>query len=69
MDWKQLIADVRAHGLTLEDIRTSCGFASRGHVHGVTTGKQQTVVWEVGDNLIRLHRRITRQSSKRTGRA
>lgn len=64
MDWKTLIAGLRARGLTLDEIRIACGFASRGHVHDVMTGKQGRVMWEIGDAMLRLHRRVMRRKVK-----
>ena len=61
MDWKTLIADMRARGLTLQQIKDAAGFASRGHVHDVLGGKQRRVYWEIGDALIKLHKRVMRR--------
>jgi hypothetical protein len=64
MNWKQLIADLRKRGLTLEAIRAECGFASRGHVHDLGGGKSFTVSWEIGNKLIRFHKRVMRRKAK-----
>jgi hypothetical protein len=61
MDWTKLIADLRARGYTLQRIAELCGFASRGHVHSVAGDKSRSIVWEIGDALIRLHRRVMRR--------
>ena len=62
MDWKHLIAEIRARDVTLELIRSECGFSSRGHVLDVQNGRLATVRWEVGDKLIRMHKRVTREA-------
>jgi hypothetical protein len=51
--------------MTLEDVRLECGFASRGHVHDLATGKQGSVSWEIGDALMKLHRRIRRRKVRK----
>ena len=61
MDWKKLLADIRARDVTLEKIKDECGFASKGHVHDVATGKQPHIFWERGDALIRMHKRVMRR--------
>lgn len=61
MNWQAIIAEIRSRGLTLEDVRAACGFASRGHVHDLATGHQQALRWELGDALIKLHKRVKRR--------
>lgn len=63
MNWIQLIADIRACSLTYEDIKKGCGFASRGHVHDLAHGKQAKVLWEPGDKLIKMHKRVMRRAA------
>ena len=63
MNWKQLIADIRSRGATLAEIAKTCGFASPGHVHDVANGRQPGVMWEVGDALIKLHKRVMRRKA------
>lgn len=63
MDWKRLVGECRLRGVTLEQIKDACGFASRGHVHDVATGKQPKVLWERGDALIRFHRKVMRRKA------
>ncbi len=64
MNFATLITDLRARGLTLQDIADKCGFASRGHVLDVERGEQQRLSWDVGDKLIRLSRRIKRRAAR-----
>jgi lambda repressor-like predicted transcriptional regulator len=67
MDWKNIIAEIRQSGATLEQIANQCGFASRGHVHDVMTGKQGEPKWSIGDKLLSLHRKSIRQLRRRNG--
>lgn len=64
MNWKQLITDLRAKGVTLQAIQAECGFASRGHVHDLGGGKSTNVSWQIGDSLIRFHKRVMRKKAK-----
>jgi hypothetical protein len=59
--FKEAIADLLGRGWTLQRIADACGFASRGHVHDVLNGKQISVSWEIGDKLLRLHKRVMRR--------
>jgi hypothetical protein len=61
MDWKNIVADLRKRNLTLEQIKDGAGFASRGHVHDIAAGKQRSVKWEIGDALLKLHKRVMRR--------
>ena len=61
MNWSTLIADIRGKRVTLQDIADKCGFASKSHVHDLATGRQHRVLWEVGDALIKMHRRVMRR--------
>lgn len=61
MDWPKLINDLRARNETYESIATACRFASRGHVHDVAHGKQKSVTWEIGDALLKFHRRVVKR--------
>ena len=63
MNWSQLIADMRTKGVTLDEIASQCGFSSRGHVHDVWKGRQARVLWEIGDKLLRLHKRVMRRKA------
>lgn len=56
MNWQQVVSDIRARGFTLEQIKDRCGFASRGHVHDIVTGKQERVLWETGERLLKMHK-------------
>lgn len=54
MNWKQLLADLRMV-MTLQDIADTCGLASKGAVHDIASGRQKTVMYEIGACLIALH--------------
>lgn len=54
MNWQQILADLRMV-MTLQDIADSCGLASKGAVHDISTGRQKTVMYEVGVKLVALH--------------
>lgn len=54
MNWKQILADLRMV-MTLQDIADTCGLASKGTVHDIATGRQKTVMYEIGACLIALH--------------
>lgn len=53
MNWKQILADLRMV-MTLKDIAEQCGLSSTASVHDLSTGKQQTVSYEVGVRLLKL---------------
>ena len=59
-----IIADLRARKMTLEQIKEQAGFSSRGHVHDVEQGHQKRLMWEVGDRLLKLHKRVMRRKVK-----
>ena len=61
MKWITIIADIRARGYTLEQIKDKAGFSSRGHVHDVAMGRQPRVMWEIGDALLKMHKRVMRR--------
>ncbi len=65
MNWKTIIAEIRQSGATLEQIAQQCGFASRGHVHDLMTGKQAEPRWSIGDQLLALHRKARRRLARR----
>ncbi len=64
MDWKPLLNELRATGLTLQQIKDACGFCSRGHVLDLQTGAQKWIRWEIGDALLKYHKRIMRQKAR-----
>lgn len=64
MNWQTLIAEIRERGVKLDEIRGECGFASKGHVHDLANNNQRSVVWEIGDALIKMHRRVMRRKVK-----
>lgn len=65
MNWTQLIKDMQAQGLTLEQIGDAAGM-SKGHVHDLKTGRNKAVLWETGEKLICHHKRVMRRKKKGT---
>jgi hypothetical protein len=63
MDWKQLIADLRAKGLTLRQIGETAGMSTSG-VHDLANGRSKSVMYETGLRLVQLHRRAKRRKAK-----
>lgn len=64
MNWKQLILDLTSRKITLQAIADECGFASKGHVHDLKTGRQATVSYDAGVKLVALHKRVMRRKIK-----
>ena len=64
-DWGRLVRQIQ-HGasMSLQKIADECGFASRGTLHDLTTGKSTTCSYERGDALVRLHKRVMRRKVK-----
>lgn len=61
MNWSALIQDLRQRRETYKSIAETCGFASKSHVHDLASGRQTKVLWELGDALIRMHKRVMRR--------
>ena len=64
MEWTTIIEYIRRAGFTLAQIAEECGFASRGHVHDVLTGKQGEPKWSIGDKLLKLQRKARRRMAR-----
>ncbi len=64
MNFKPLLRDL-AEVYTLNAIAEMCGFASRGHVHDVMTGKQAGVKYELGVKIADAHAKLVRQQKRR----
>jgi hypothetical protein len=64
MNWKQLIQDLTDRKITLQAIADECGFASKGHVHDLKTGRQCTVSYDAGVKLVALHKKAMRRKVK-----
>jgi hypothetical protein len=60
-DWQHIIQELRGRDLTLAYIADNCGFASRGHVHNLQKRPDSSVTWEIGDKLLKLHKRVMRR--------
>lgn len=56
MNFQSLLSDLRKV-MTLEAIAQEVGLQSRGAVHGIATGHQKTVTYDVGTKIVALHRR------------
>lgn len=61
MNWQQIIRDMRPP-LTFQQIAEAVGL-TKGGVHDLSTGRQKAVLWDAGDRLLKLHRRITRSKT------
>lgn len=57
MDWKKLIADIRASGLSQEQIAERLG-RSQAWVSAAADGKYSDLKWRDGQALIDLHRAV-----------
>jgi hypothetical protein len=64
MNWMQVVLELRERGCTLGYIAETCGLSSKGHVHDIASGKQRRVLWEAGDALLKLHKRVMRRKGK-----
>ena len=63
MNWQNLVCDLRSV-MTLEEIAKALGLKSKGAVHGISTGYQKKITWEVGDAILRLHKKAMRRARK-----
>lgn len=59
MNWKQLLSDLR-EVMTLDEIAAQIGLKSRSAVHAIANGHQKSVTYEVGVQILRLHKSMTR---------
>lgn len=50
--------------MKLSDIAKHSGLASAGHVHGIKTGKQVSVEYDVGVKLMDMHKFMKARQSK-----
>ena len=64
MNWKHIVREMKTRGVTLDEIALICGFASRGALHDLTTGKSMTCSYERGIALVELHKRVMRRKAK-----
>lgn len=60
MDWKTVVSDLRARGLTFEQIATPAGM-SKGAVHDLLTGRGKAVLYDTGVKLVALHKKVMRR--------
>jgi transcriptional regulator with XRE-family HTH domain len=54
MDWKTLIDELVAAGLSQAKIAAECG-TSQSHISGLYRGARKTPGWDLGNKLISLH--------------
>lgn len=55
MDWKTIISDLRAAGLTQSEIAQEAG-TSQGHISDIANGKKgKHLSFEIGAKLLALH--------------
>lgn len=62
MDWKQLVADIKAAGMTQEQIACEIGI-SVGSLSELINGKIGEPKWSRGDALIALHQKLCQQQA------
>lgn len=55
-----MVSDLRTV-MTLDEIAQAIGMHSRGAIHGIATGRQKNVTYEVGVKLAALHKRKAKQ--------
>lgn len=61
MDWKNIILEIKAHGLTQAAIAAEIG-TSQGHVSDIETGKRgKRLSFELAQNLIELRDRLRKE--------
>jgi hypothetical protein len=63
MNWSAIIHDLRSRRETYKSIAEACGFASKSHVHDLAHGRQTKVLWELGDALLKMHKRVMRRKA------
>ena len=56
-NWNQILRDL-GEVMTLQQIADACGFASKGHVHDLRSGKKKSVTYELGVRLMALHKKV-----------
>lgn len=62
MDWKKVIAELEAEGLTQEEIAGKC-HASQPYISQLKTGKRKRAGFDIGDALRALHKATLRKKS------
>lgn len=60
MDWKSILADLKAAGRTQKDIATKCGCAQTT-ISDLATGKTDQPAYSIGERLMALHKSATRR--------
>ena len=61
MDFKKLISELNTSGVTQAEISRSIGL-SHPSIIDLMEGRTLSVKWVVGDKLIKLHKRVMRNS-------
>lgn len=65
MNFQQLLSDLVQANMSHKEIADACGLASRGHVYDILTGRQKSVRYEVGVQIIDVHRRKMQLAKRR----
>ena len=63
MNWTEIIQDLINFGLTQSEIAQKCG-TGQSYISSLLGGDRRSPNWQLGDSLIRLHRRQTRKTKK-----
>lgn len=63
MNWTAIIQDLINFGLTQSEIAQKCG-TGQSHISSLLSGDRRSPNWQLGDSLIRLHRRQSRKAKK-----
>lgn len=58
MDWKIIIQELQAAGLTQHEIAEACE-TGQSHVSSLARGERLEPRWSLGERLLRLHRERT----------
>lgn len=62
MNWSEIIKDLLGCGLTQAEIATRCG-TSQSLISYLLNGERRSPNWQLGDSLIRLHKRFMRRKA------
>ena len=65
MDWKKIISEITEAGYTQVEIAKIIG-VRQPSVSDIATGRTRRPSWEIGDGLMRLHRKVVLKSRAKT---
>lgn len=63
MDWKQVVADLKASGLKQQEIAKQCGVA-QSTISDIGRGVTTSPAHDIGEKLLTLHKRRQRLRAK-----